>query len=173
MANFRKMAPPRPQPSSGNHPLSDAQLARWAAAGLEGVLAAGLRAPLDTDAVLPLLATLSFNSEALSHRISARAYVRNIVWQYFRDFPPEPEWGYVRWLERNGSSVGPVWVDGAQRYRLDALFISRLLPKRATTRGEARVQRLVDAGRQQLGEGLCSVRVCLFNESANSFEVEP
>ena len=172
MANFRKVAPPRPQPSSGNHPLHESQLARWAAAGLEGVLAAGFRAPLDKQAVLPLLATLPFNDEALTHRIAARAYVRNIIWQYFRDFPPAPQWGYLRWLEREGSSVGPVWIDGADRYRLDALFISRLLPKRATTRGEARVQRLVDAGQQQLGESLSSIRVCLFNESAHSFQVD-
>jgi len=172
MANFRKTAPPGPRPNSQEHPLHEVNLARRAAQGLEAVLAAGHRPPLHKDAVLPLLATLPFNEEALTHMLATRTYVRNIVWQYFREFAPPPDWRYVAWQAPEGKSLGPAWLDDAERYHLDLLFISRLLPKRATTRGEARVERLIALGKDALGTDLRSVRVCLFNEPANAFEVE-
>lgn len=172
MASFRKTAPLRPQPSSTNHPLNEAQLARWALQGLAGVLDAGHMPPLEKDVVLPLLACLPFNEEALTHRMAARAYVRNAVWQYFRDFPPPPGWSYVRLEHHAGKPLGLLWLDDDGRYHLDLLHISRLLPRRATTRGEARVQRLVDAGMNAVGERLASVRLCLFNEPKNAFEVQ-
>ena len=171
MANFRKTAPPAPQPNSQDHPLHEASLARYAAQGLEAVLDAGHRAPLDKEKVLELLGALAFNQEAPTRLLATRAYVRNIIWQYFREFPPAEGWGYVGWQRPGGKSLGPVWVDG-QDYHLDVLWISRLLPMRATTRGEARIQKLIALGRDAIGPDLRTVRVLLFNEPANSFEVE-
>jgi hypothetical protein len=172
MPNFRKDAPPRPQPNSTNHPINETQLARWALAGLVGVLEDGHRPPLDKDAVLTLLARLAYNEEALAHRLAARAYVRNAVWQYFRFFPPHEDWAFVRLVQQGDKPLGLLWTDTDERYHVDLLHISRWLPKRATSRGEERVQRLIRAAKEEVGERLASVRVCLFNEPKNAFEVE-